>query len=147
MSLKQVYEAIGMADTGRIGYVHSDDEKCHVEIDLPKSVGGKGEKSNPEQLFACGYAACFSSIALYTCKRWKLNVESLPVTVKVKLYNEDTNPFAFHLKVEIHAWIKDVSQEDAEKIIKEAHHNCAYSNIVKDGVVEKLFVNDKEIML
>ncbi|EFF41867.1 Ohr family peroxiredoxin [Mycoplasmopsis alligatoris] len=143
--LRQVYETVCHACDGREGKVWSDDGHLKQEIDLIKAVGGKGEKSNPEQLFAAGYAACFSSIALYTTKRFKLNVPELPVGVKVKLFNQEDNVFAFSLKVEISATIPGVSDEDAVRVMKEAHRNCAYSNIVKPGVVEKLTVNGIDI--
>ncbi|MFD1185122.1 organic hydroperoxide resistance protein [Pontibacter rugosus] len=124
--MEKLYTAVVTATGGRKGEVKSDDGIIDMKLALPASLGGQGESTNPEQLFAAGYAACFQSALLVVAGNHKerLNPEST-VTAHVDLNKNDDG--AFGLAVKLRVDLKGVDNEKAKQMVDEAHQICPYS--------------------
>ncbi len=127
-----VYETKVNVSGGRNGKVTSDNGVLDLDVRLPKSMGGKNDDyTNPEQLFAAGYAACFDNALIYTALQKKLRIKSkLNVTVGL-LSSEETG---FNLCVKIEAEIDGVEREVAQELLEAAHQTCPYSKAIKGNV-------------
>lgn len=119
---------------GRNGHIKSDDGMIDMDITVPPSLGGNGDKPNPELLFAAGYAACFGNALIYVAK--DMGIELDPDTVKtvasVELFSTDAGEFK--LRVELDNEIPGVDQETAEKIVHKGHEICPYSNATRNNI-------------
>src|SRR5450755_178494 len=115
---KKLYTATATAIGGRDGTVKSDDGLLEVKVSPPKSLGGQGGATNPEQLFAAGYAACFGSAVGHVARLQKLNPGPIEITAKV-----DIGPAGkgFGLQVELIATIPDLPRDQAQKLVEAAH--------------------------
>lgn len=133
-----LYSTSASALSGRNGQVATDDGKLSLSLSYPKELGGTGEATNPEQLFAAGYAACFSNAILHVAREQKLALSQAPVTAQVGLVTNETGGFA--LTVSLAATI-DLAQEAAAQLVGIAHQVCPYSNAVKGNIDVKLSVN------
>lgn len=87
--MKTLYETQATASAGRNGQVTTDDGKLSIALSYPKEMGGSGEASNPEQLFAAGYSACFSNAVLHVAREAKVKLTQAPVTAKVGIGARD----------------------------------------------------------
>ncbi|MET0953050.1 MAG: organic hydroperoxide resistance protein [Aeromicrobium sp.] len=124
---------------GRNGHVRSDDGLIDADVRTPKEMGGEGGATNPEQLFAAGYAACFHSALKATSKQHGVTITDSAVTAEVGIGPNDAGGFglAITLNVELGG---GVSQEDAEKAVAVAHQVCPYSNATRGNIDVKLEV-------
>ena len=129
---KKLYTATATAIGGRDGTVKSDDGLLDVKVTPPKSLGGQGGATNPEQLFAAGYAACFGSAVGHVARLQKLNPGPIEITAKV-----DMGPAGkgFGLQVELIATIPDLPRDQAQKLVEAAHEVCPYSNATRGNIV------------
>ena len=129
---KKLYTATATAIGGRDGTVKSDDGLLDVKVTPPKSLGGQGGATNPEQLFAAGYAACFGSAVGHVARLQKLNPGPIEITAKV-----DIGPAGkgFGLQVELIATIPDLPRDQAQKLVEAAHEVCPYSNATRGNIV------------
>ncbi|MCW2790420.1 MAG: organic hydroperoxide resistance protein, partial [Aeromicrobium sp.] len=122
-----VYTAVSTATgEGRNGHVRSSDGLIDADVRIPKEMGGEGGATNPEQLFAAGYAACFHSALKATSKKHGVTIEDSAVTAEVGIGPNDEGGFG--LTITLHVELGGVSQEDAEKAVAVAHQVCPYSN-------------------
>lgn len=138
--MKVLYTAQATAVGGREGRVRSDDGALILDLALPKQLGGPGGVgTNPEQLFAAGYAACFENAVRHVARHKKLLVGQVSVTARVGIGMKDAGGFG--LTVELHVRLPDIEREDAEEIAALAHQTCPYSNAVR-GNVDVLLVVD-----
>jgi osmotically inducible protein OsmC len=129
----KIYTATCTADHGRDGGARSDDGNLDVKLSMPKAFGGPGGTgTNPEQLFAAGYAACFGSAIGHVARSKKLNPGKISVTAKV-----DIGPVAtgFGLQVELVATISDLDRAQAQALVDAAHQVCPYSNATRNNIV------------
>ena len=127
-----LYTAEATAWGGREGRVQSSDKVIDVELVLPKELGGPGgEKTNPEQLFAAGYSACFHSALKLVAAGDKVDVSGSAVTARVSLGADDKG---FGLQVELEAELPDLDQAVAEDLVRRAHEVCPYSNATRGNV-------------
>ena len=129
----KLYTATATADHGRDGSAKTDDGHLDVRLSVPKAFGGPGgDGTNPEQLFAAGYAACFGSAIGHVARMQKLNAGPISVTAKV-----DIGPVGkgFGLQVEITAKIPELPRDQAEALVKTAHEVCPYSNATRGNIV------------
>ena len=110
--------------TGREGHVETSDGKVSLDLAYPKEIGGSGAGSNPEQLVAMGYAACFSSALNVVAHRRKINLSSAEVTCNVSLHRSDDD---YSLSFDIVARLPGVAEALADAIVAEAHTVCPYS--------------------
>ena len=116
---------------GRQGRVKSDDGIINLNLVMP-SPNNKKEGSNPEQLFAAGYSACFDGALNLIARKNKHKIES-SVTAAVSLLKDAVDD-GFKIGVVLHAHIKGVSQEVAEQLMKEAHEFCPYSKATRGNI-------------
>jgi lipoyl-dependent peroxiredoxin len=135
--LKILYTAVATADGGRAGgRVVSSDGNLDVPIAPPKEMGGEGNGTNPEQLFAAGYAACFGSAVEIVGRRMKQDVSDANVTAHVGF--GATGDGGFGLEVELHVDLPHA--DDAEAVVEKAHQVCPYSNATRGNIPVKLVV-------
>jgi lipoyl-dependent peroxiredoxin len=128
-----LYTAEATAWGGREGRVASSDGVVDIELAIPKEMGGSGgDKSNPEQLFAAGYAACFHSALKLVARQEKVNVDDSAITAKVGIGPNDAGGFG--LAVALEAELPDVERAVADKLVARAHQVCPYSNATRGNV-------------
>jgi Ohr subfamily peroxiredoxin len=129
-----LYTARVTAEGGRNGRVTSDDGIIDLEVKMPKSLGGPGgEATNPEQLFAAGYAACFDSALNLVIRKKRLKeVKSTQITANVSIGKDTDNGFA--LAVQLDAKIAGVDKQTAEQLLAEAHQVCPYSKATRGNI-------------
>src|SRR5215831_17112973 len=121
-----LYTATATAHGGREGKVQTDDGLVSHTLSLPTSVGGKGGPgTNPEQLFAAGYAACFEGALRFLARQQKKPLKDATITARVTLGKTDDGGFA--LSAELHGHIDGVSREEARALMEAAHQVCPYS--------------------
>ena len=126
------YETKATNVGGRKGHVHTDDNAINVDVLPPQQADGKA--TNPEQLFAAGYASCFNGAFDLILKQNKVRDAEPEVTLTVRL-EDDPDAESPKLSVDIHAKVKNVlSQEDAEKYLQDAHDFCPYSKATRGNI-------------
>lgn len=133
-----VYTAVATAENGRDGRVASDDGKLDVVVNPPKEQGGSGAGTNPEQLFAAGYSACFQGALSVVARRENVDVSGSRVTAEVGIGK--TPDGGFGLTVEISAKIPDVDAATAQDLVEKAHQVCPYSRATRGNLEVKLTV-------
>jgi len=116
---------------GRDGHVRSEDGLLDVQLSMPKALGGKETGTNPEQLFAAGYAACFQSAMAHVARTQKIALAGSTVTGQVGLATQDVG---FKLEVALEVETQGLSQADAEALVATAHQVCPYSNATRGNV-------------
>ncbi|PTJ43367.1 MULTISPECIES: organic hydroperoxide resistance protein [Mammaliicoccus] len=125
------YETKATNTGGRKGHVYTDDKSIDVDVLPPQQADGNA--TNPEQLFAAGYASCFNGAFDLILKQNKVRDAEPEVTLTVRLV-DDENAESPKLEVDIAAKVKNVSQEDAEKYLKAAHDFCPYSKATRGNI-------------
>jgi osmotically inducible protein OsmC len=139
--MKAIYSAVATATGGRIGQVKSDNGVLELEVRAPKAMGGANDDfTNPEQLFASGYAACFDSALNHTIRLEKVKTGETSVTAKVSIGSIGGG--AFGLAVELAVNISDVSIEEAQRLTERAHQVCPYSNATRNNIVVELITTN-----
>ncbi|CAK1894159.1 organic hydroperoxide resistance protein [Vibrio crassostreae] len=137
-----LYTTSATAIAGRNGQVSTDDNLLSVALSYPKEMGGSGEATNPEQLFAAGYSACFSNALLHVAKEMKIKIASAPTTATVGIGPNENGGFALTVSLAIEL---DLAQEQAVTLVKTAHQVCPYSNAVRGNINVKLSVNGQTL--
>ncbi|MBZ9745677.1 organic hydroperoxide resistance protein [Mesorhizobium sp. CO1-1-7] len=122
---------------GRAGHGETSDGLLKVDLAMPKELGGPGGATNPEQLFAIGYAACFESAIRFVARKQKLPLEDAAVAATVSLL---PNGEGFKLGVALAAETKGLDQAAAEALVSAAHQICPYSNAIRGNVEVALSV-------
>lgn len=135
-----LYTAIVTAKGGRDGRVKSSDGNLDLALKVPKSMGGPGgDATNPEQLFAAGYAACFESALAFVARRDKLELKDVSLTAHVTLNKSGDSQF--DLSVELHGSFPGMDRVQGEKLMQDAHQVCPYSRATRGNVPVKLVVD------
>lgn len=137
MNIMYTAEAIATGD-GRDGRGRSSDGKLDVTLASPVEMGGSGEGTNPEQLFAVGYAACFHSALRVVARRQKADVTDSTVTAKVGIGQNGEGGYG--LAVELEVALPAVDAATAQSLVEAAHQVCPYSNATRGNVEVKLSV-------
>jgi Ohr subfamily peroxiredoxin len=138
--MKVLYTAEATATGGREGRVRSADGALAAELAIPKELGGPGgQATNPEQLLAAGFAACFDNAIRLVARRKKLQVGQSSVTARVGIGPNDSG--GFQLSIELHVRLPELDEEVAEQLAADAHRVCPFSNAVR-GNVDVLIVVD-----
>ncbi|MFC4493134.1 organic hydroperoxide resistance protein [Streptomyces ovatisporus] len=135
MSIQSVdvkYTAVATAENGRDGRVATDDGKLDVVVNAPKELGGSGEGTNPEQLFAAGYSACFQSALGVVARKEKADISGSTVTARVGIGALAEGGFG--LKVALEARIPNVDEATAKDLLEKAHQVCPYSNATRGNI-------------
>ncbi|GAB3000024.1 organic hydroperoxide resistance protein [Saccharothrix stipae] len=132
MQVLYTAQAIAVGD-GRNGEVRSSDGVIDEQLATPKELGGPGgDKTNPEQLFAAGYAACFHSALKVAARQAKVQLGETTVTAKVDLGPNGSG--GFQLAVELVTHIPGVEQAVADRLADAAHQICPYSNATRGNI-------------
>ncbi|WP_020669655.1 organic hydroperoxide resistance protein [Amycolatopsis nigrescens] len=119
---------------GRNGEVTSSDGVIDEKLSTPKELGGPGgEFTNPEQLFAAGYAACFHSALRLVAKQGRVDVGDSEVTAEVGLGKTEAGNFA--LAVKLNTRLTGMEQGKADELVAQAHQVCPYSNATRGNIV------------
>lgn len=131
--MKTLYSTKATATGGREGVVKSEDGVLDLRVEIPKEMGGKGGAyTNPEQLFAAGYAACFDSALNLVARTAKIKLESTAITAEVGIGSNDAG--GFQLAVSLEAEINGVEREVAQQLLEKAHQVCPYSNATRGNI-------------
>ena len=133
-----LYTAQATARGGRAGEVVSDDGVIDLELVMPKELGGPGgDKSNPEQLFAAGYAACFHSALKRIAGQDKIDVEGSSITARVGLGLDGA---AFGLAVTLTGAFPTLDAAAGQALMDKAHQVCPYSRATRGDIEVQLAV-------
>ncbi|EXG81288.1 organic hydroperoxide resistance protein [Cryptosporangium arvum] len=138
--MSALYTAIATADgNGRNGRTRTSDGKLDVQLSFPTEMGGSGAGTNPEQLFAAGYAACFSSALGMLAAQRKIDAKDASVTAEVSLNPTDNGGFG--LAVTLRVELPESLQGDAgRELVEAAHQVCPYSNATRGNIPVELVV-------
>ena len=133
MSLeKVVYTAHAKATGGRDGRATSSDNILDVKLTVPKEMGGAGGGTNPEQLFAAGYSACFLGAMKFVANRDKFNIpKDASVEGDVGI---GPIPTGFGIEVKRHVHLPGMDADEAKKLVDAAHIVCPYSNATRNNI-------------
>ena len=130
--MKSLYTAVATARGGREGEVVSDDGVLDLALQHPAELGGPGgDHTNPEQLFAAGYAGCFHSALKRVAKDQGLDIEPSEITAKVSLGKDGK---AFGLAVTLLGALPTLDPPDGEKLMHDAHQVCPYSRATRGNI-------------
>lgn len=136
-----LYTAKVTSTGGRDGQAKSDDGLLEVKLAPPKALGGSGGATNPEQLFAAGYSACFIGALKHVAGAEKIALpENLSLTAEVGIGKKDPG---FALAVDLHINLPGMDEGVAEKLVDRAHEVCPYSNATRGNIPVNLHVKTK----
>ncbi|MDO8144866.1 organic hydroperoxide resistance protein [Isoptericola sp. b408] len=117
---------------GRDGRVRTDDGRVDLDMAVPKDLGGSGDGSNPEQLFAAGYAACFHSALQSVARQRKIRLTDTSVGARVHIGADGDGGFG--LAVELEVVVPDLPAQDARALADAAERVCPYSNATRGNI-------------
>ncbi|WP_299009774.1 organic hydroperoxide resistance protein [uncultured Caulobacter sp.] len=126
-----IYTAHAHAVGGRNGTAKSDDGHLDVKLAYPKSMGGDGNGTNPEQLFAAGYSACFLGALGLVARNQGVKLGEHSLDAEVDLIKDETS---FHVGVRLKLNAPELDRETAETLLRAAHEVCPYSKATRGNV-------------
>jgi lipoyl-dependent peroxiredoxin len=128
-----LYTTHSTAYGGRDGRVATDDGQLDVSVLTPKELGGPGGATNPEQLFASGFAACFHSALGIVARRAKVDISGSSVTARVDLGKDAEGP-GYGLQVHLIVELPGVDEAVARQLVATADRVCPYSNATRGNI-------------
>lgn len=135
--MQNLYTGTATAVGGRSGKVVSSDQVISLDLTMPKALGGSGALgTNPEQLFAAGYSACFDGAVGLALRQKGIKAESTKVTAHVTIGKTEDGGFA--LAAELDVTIVGVTPEVAREIVEAAHQICPYSKATRGNIDVKI---------
>ena len=139
MSIERLYTAKAKATGGRDGRTISSDNVIDLPLSTPKEMGGPGkaDTTNPEQLFAAGYSACFDGALNLVARLNKTPITGSTVAADVS-FGKDGE--AFGLAVDLTVNIPNMDQQQAEALVAQAHQVCPYSRATRGNIEVQLAV-------
>jgi len=141
IDVKALYTAEALATgEGRDGHGRTSDGKLDLDLAIPKEMGGSGNGTNPEQLFAIGYAACYHSALRLVAREAKADVTDSSVGARVSLGQLDNGGFG--LAVELEITLPNLDHDAAQELADKAHQVCPYSNATRGNIDVKITVTD-----
>ncbi len=129
---KALYTAEATTKGGRDGHGRSSDGVLDLDVRPPTEMGGPGGGTNPEQLFALGYAACFQSAMAVVGRRMDADTSASEVTGRVTIGTIGNGGFGLAVELDVH--IPGVDEATARKIVDAAHEVCPYSNATRGNI-------------
>ena len=136
-----MYTAVGHATgDGRNGHVHTDDGSLDLDVRIPKEMGGPGGGTNPEELFALGYSACFHSAIKFVAMRDKLDTTDSEVSATVGIGFAES--CGFGIEVELDVALPQLDRDTALALVERAHEVCPYSNATRGNIDVRLSLID-----
>lgn len=131
--MKPIYQTTVRVEGGRNGHIQSEDGVLSLDVRIPKEMGGVSGYTNPEQLFAGGYAACFDSALNLVMRRENVKPDGHSViNATVGILENESAGFVLTVKLAIH--IPGIDQVLAKELADKAHHVCPYSNAVRGNI-------------
>jgi lipoyl-dependent peroxiredoxin len=144
MSDKTLYTAGAHITGGRAeGHGRTTDGVLEVDLRLPPEMGGQGGGTNPEQLFAVGYAACFEGAIGAVARRMKVDPQNVAIDSRVNLH--PTEERGFKLSVNLDISLSGVEGDQAKQLIDAAHHVCPYSNATRGNIDVDITINGEPL--
>jgi len=141
---KPLYTAEAHVTGGRLaGHGRTADGALEVDLRVPPELGGEEPGTNPEQLFAVGYAACFENAIATVARRKKLEAGDVAVDSKVMLVTGEDRSFT--IAVELAVTLPSLEGEDAVDLVRAAHKVCPYSNATRGNIEMTLSANDAPV--
>jgi Ohr subfamily peroxiredoxin len=139
-NMKTLYTAEAVVEGGRAGHGRTSDGRLDVDLSVPEDVGGQGgDGTNPEQLFAVGYAACFQSALLNIANGRKLDASDSRITSRVALGPTGHGGMGLAVALDLHA--PHVSSAEAADLMARAHELCPYSNATRGNIDVSLTID------
>ena len=144
MSIKSaIYTAHAHTTGGRTGTSRTDDGRLAVTLDTPKAMGGSdGPGTNPEQLFAAGYSACFLGALKAVARAEKVKIPDETTIDAAVSFGENARGTGYNIAVELKATIPGLELAQAQDLVHKAHQVCPYSNATRGNVDVALTVVD-----
>lgn len=141
--IQPLYTAHATATGGRNGHVTSSDQVLDLDVRIPREMGGAGGAfTNPEQLFAAGYAACFDSALNRVIQMSKTKTGTTTVTADVSIGKNEADGFGLAVTLDVN--VPNVEQAVAEELVAKAHQVCPYSNATRGNIDVTLNVTSTE---
>ena len=139
-----LYTAEATATGGREGHARTSDGRVDVDLDVPSEMGGKGGPgTNPEQLFAAGYAACFQSALIRIAFGRKLDLTGSRVTARVGIGPVNEGGFGLAAALDLDA--PQVGHDEAFELMRRAHEACPYSRATRGNITVTLTVGGTRV--
>jgi Ohr subfamily peroxiredoxin len=142
---KALYTAEATVTGGRLkGHGKTTDGALEVDLRIPTELGGEGGGTNPEELFAVGFAACFESALSTVSRRQKVAADDAVIDSKVSLVANESR--GFDLVVELDVTLPSIDEDAAAiEVVKAAHKVCPYSNATRGNIDVTLTANGKPV--
>jgi osmotically inducible protein OsmC len=135
-----MYTAEAVVEGGRDGHARTSDGNLDVELDTPTELEGSGGSgTNPEQLFAAGFAASFQSALMGIARGKNVNIDDCTITARVGVGPVAEGGFGLEVRLELTA--PSLSEEDAATFMQRAHKRCPYSRAIEGNVPVELVAN------
>ncbi|MFI8005000.1 organic hydroperoxide resistance protein [Streptomyces sp. NPDC086010] len=132
-----LYTAVATAN-GREGRAVSSDGRIDLALAMPPALGGNGEGTNPEQLFAAGYAACFASAMKEVAREMKVDTKDVSVTAEVSIGKDETGfGLAVVMRVELP---EELEGETGRRLVEATHAFCPYSKATRGNIEVELVI-------
>jgi lipoyl-dependent peroxiredoxin len=143
---KSIYTAEASVTGGRLkGHGKTTDGELEVDLRIPKELGGEGGGTNPEELFAVGFAACFEGALSTVARRQKVDADDAVIDSKVSLVpNPETKGFDIAVELGVSLPSIDDAQAAAE-VVRAAHKVCPYSNATRGNIEMVLTANGQPV--
>ncbi len=143
--MKVLYTSDVTAVGARHGHARSSDGLLDLDLALPPGMGGKGNATNPEQLFAAAYAACFGGAVEYLAAQQNLVTGEVSVRAQVGVgpFDEDKGE-GFTLCVALTVTLPQLTQAQAEALVARAHRTCPYSNATRNNIQVALTAHGRQ---
>lgn len=140
--MKVLYTAHATADGGRDGSVKSSDGMIDIKLNKPKALGGNEAPgtTNPEQLFASGYSACFAGAIAFVATQKKITLQGVFVTAHIDIGLLEAGGLGLGAQLEVR--LPGLDRATAEMLVNEAHGVCPYSKATRNNIEVKLSVVD-----
>jgi Ohr subfamily peroxiredoxin len=138
--MKDLYVANVSIAHGRDGTARSSDGQLDVTLAFPKELGGSGAGTNPEQLFAAGFSACFASAIRFAAGQQKLDAGEVTIDTAVTLFVREDGRYG--LRADFNVAVPGLSGEDRDAVIAEAKRICAYTNATAGNVETRFTIAD-----
>jgi Ohr subfamily peroxiredoxin len=134
MKIEKIFTAQALAKGGRDGRVTTNNNVLDIDLSTPKEMGGPGKPgaTNPEQLFAAGYAACFEGALGVAARQAKVKLEN--VTVEAFIGFGKAEDGGFGISADLHVNIPGIEQKQAEELVEAAHGICPYSRATRGNI-------------
>jgi lipoyl-dependent peroxiredoxin len=142
--MKILYTAEATVGGGRLGHGRTSDGRLEVDLSVPTEMSGDGGPgTNPEQLFAVGYAACFQSALMGVARGRNLDASDSTITSRVGIGPTGHGGFGLTVALDLHA--PHLARSDAEELMLRAHERCPYSNATRGNIEVSLTVDGESL--